>query len=159
MALPSNFRVLLADDDENDTFLIERAFDRLGWSRPLAVLSDGEQVIDYLLGQDDYSDRSMWPVPDLLVLDHWMPRLSGIDVLKWIRRQPRFFRLPVVLLSGGLSPRDTAAVSQVQVAYCSKPAACTEMMEVLKRGVETAFSLVLTSVPKGGSVPVALAAD
>src|SRR4051812_35268212 len=112
MNIPLHFKWLLADDDANDTFLLERAFSRLDWARPLATLSDGEQVIDYLLGHGEYADRTAWALPEVILLDHWMPRMSGSDVLNWVRSEPRFSHLPVVLLSGGICPKQVAALSE-----------------------------------------------
>ena len=47
--------ILLAEDDENDIFLMGRAFDRAGLTNPLFVVRNGQQVIDYLAGTGDYS--------------------------------------------------------------------------------------------------------
>jgi CheY-like chemotaxis protein len=147
MAFPLTLKVLVADDDENDRFLVQHAFIRLGLSPPLALLRDGEQVIEYLLGQGDYSDRSTWPLPDLVLADHWMPRLSGIDVLNWIRSEPRFSNLAVLLVSGGLPPRQAAELAKLHAASCIKPNDFEELMAVLAQGFESALALAQSAEP------------
>src|SRR5436190_21602940 len=102
--LPERLIVLLAEDDENDIFLAQRAFKRLGKGVRLLLVPDGDEVISYLRGDGKYAQRQSWPIPDVLFLDQSMPRISGTDVLCWIRNEPRFKALPVVIMSGGLSP-------------------------------------------------------
>ena len=54
---------------------------------PLQVVANGEQAIGYLKGDGPYADRSSYPLPELVMLDLQMPRVSGLEVLKWIREQ------------------------------------------------------------------------
>ena len=77
--------VLYADDDENDQFLMERAFEVLGLDQPLMLVSDGKLAVDYLAGREPYANRSLHPIPTLVLLDLSMPGKSGFDVLQWIR--------------------------------------------------------------------------
>ncbi|MBI5567535.1 MAG: response regulator, partial [Chloroflexi bacterium] len=42
--------------------------------------------------------------PDLVILDLMMPDMSGIDVCRWIRAQPAFAAIPVVMLTGLVDP-------------------------------------------------------
>src|SRR5262249_34865557 len=60
----------------------------------------------YLQGDGQFSDRSEYPLPQLLLLDLKMPRLNGIQVLKWIRAQPQLRQLPVIVLTGSTFDSD-----------------------------------------------------
>jgi CheY-like chemotaxis protein len=100
------FPILLAEDDENDVFLLRRAFQDAEIRNPLYVARDGQEVIDWLAGTNEFSDRSKHPVPCLLILDLKMPRKSGMDVLEWRRRHPALKCLPVLVFSSSAHPYD-----------------------------------------------------
>jgi two-component system response regulator len=91
--------ILLADDSPDDVFLIRSAFSKSGFEDPIYVVSNGEQVLQYLKGEGPYADRKRFPVPHLLLLDLNMPRMNGFDVLSWIRGRQEWMCLPVIVLT------------------------------------------------------------
>jgi CheY-like chemotaxis protein len=54
----------------------------------------------YLSGLGQYADRFRFPLPSLILLDLKMPRLTGFEILKWIRTHRTLGELPVLVLSG-----------------------------------------------------------
>src|ERR1043165_8625831 len=94
---------LLVEDDENDVFFMERAFQDAGLRGLLNVVNSGARAIEYLDGRQQYTDRSPFPLPDLVFLDLKMPGLDGFDVLTWIRREKKL-TIPVAVLTS--SPED-----------------------------------------------------
>ena len=76
-----------------------RAFAKLGVRTCLRFVRDGQEAIDYLLGQGQFANRSTYPGPSLLLLDLKMPRKNGFEVLEWIRQQPGLRALRVVVLT------------------------------------------------------------
>ncbi len=54
----------------------------------------------YLNGVPPYSDRLQHPLPALILLDLKMPRATGFELLKWIRKHPEMGAVPIVVLSG-----------------------------------------------------------
>src|SRR5689334_14648532 len=91
--------ILLAEDDDNDVLLIQRAFQKAGLRDVLKIVRNGEQALAYLSGQGEYSDRERYPVPFLLLLDLKMPGTDGFEVLHWVRAEPNLKRLLVVVLT------------------------------------------------------------
>jgi CheY-like chemotaxis protein len=91
--------ILHVEDDPNDAFLVQHAFEKAGVQVQLRLAADGQQALDYLAGSGAYGDRCAFPMPDLVLLDLKMPKLSGFDVLAWLRGQERFGSLPVIILS------------------------------------------------------------
>jgi len=91
--------ILYAEDDENDVFLMKRAFRQAGIENPPEIVTDGQAVIDYLSGTNGYADREKFPLPTLLLLDLKLPIKSGLEVLKWIRSTPSCCTLPVIMLT------------------------------------------------------------
>ncbi len=94
-----NKTVLLVKDSEDDVFFVRRAMQLAGRSPSLQVARDGQIAIDYLSGKGEYADRALFPMPDLVLLDLKLPRVLGLDVLKWIRSRLDFKLLPVVILT------------------------------------------------------------
>jgi CheY-like chemotaxis protein len=91
--------ILLADDTPNDVLLIKRAFEKAGMLNPVQVVRDGEEVVAYLSGDGQFSNRVEYPLPSLLLLDLKMPRMDGFEVLRWIRHQPSLRALRTVVLT------------------------------------------------------------
>ena len=122
--------LLLVEDDDNDVLLIKRAFKKAKMANPVDVVSDGDAAIAYLSRQPPYDDR---PIPELVLLDLKLPRKSGHEVLQWIREQPRFRFLPVVVLS---SSRERADVERAYASgansYLVKPPSFEALIEMVQ---------------------------
>src|SRR5712692_6462968 len=97
---PKVFTVLHVDDDLNDTELLRAATRRAEAHFDLQNVEDGEQAMAYLNGVPPYSDRLQHPLPALILLDLKMPRATGFELLKWIRKHPEMGAVPIVVLSG-----------------------------------------------------------
>jgi len=91
--------ILVAEDDPNDVFFLRRAFERAGVTGSIHFVSDGEEAIDYLQQKSPFADEEAASSLNLMVLDIKMPRLGGLEVLQWVRRQAYFEHLPIVMLS------------------------------------------------------------
>lgn len=89
---------------ENSTdylFLLDQSFRRSQIINPLRVARYGNEAILYLKGVGIYSDRSHYPLPELIIIDLALPDGSGLAVLGWIRRQTQFNDVPVIILVDG----------------------------------------------------------
>jgi CheY-like chemotaxis protein len=103
--------ILLVEDNRNDILLMQRAFRKANIITPLQVVEDGDGAVQYLLGERQYADRSLYPLPAVILLDLKLPRLSGFEVLEWRQQQPELRRLPVVVLTS------SGEMSDVHRAY------------------------------------------
>jgi DNA-binding NarL/FixJ family response regulator len=101
----------------------------------------------YLEGRGRYGNRAFWPLPRLLVLDQWMPRVSGVEVLSWLRGNTRFERLPVLVLTGGPPPDQIELTQRFKAAYCVKSVESKVMLEALRTSIASALSLVWHASP------------
>lgn len=116
------FTVLLVEDDLNDIFLVKRAFKRADIRNPLQVVTDGVEAIHYLQGFGKYADRTLHPMPRLIVMDIKMPRKSGFEVLEWIKHDGSMKRIPVVIVSSSDQPQDINRAYELGAnAYMIKP--------------------------------------
>jgi CheY-like chemotaxis protein len=126
--------ILVAEDDTTDAFFFQRAFRRAGIPVTLHFVRDGQEVIDYLQGVGQFSDRVAHPQPQLLLLDLRMPKLDGFDVLKWIRNKSELAELQVVLFSSSDEPRDiTKAYDLGANSYLVKPHSMEELTGMVGR--------------------------
>ena len=92
--------ILLVDDDGEDADLIREAFGKVGLGAAFRHVRDGEAAINYLRGNDEYAQRDQFPLPTLVLLYLQLPKMSGMDVLSWMRKQPAFKTTIVVVLTG-----------------------------------------------------------
>ena len=90
--------ILLLENSTDYLFLLDQAFRREQIFNPLRVARYGSEAILYLKGVGIYGDRSRYPLPDLVIIDLSIPDGSAVAVLGWIRKQPAFAGVPVVVL-------------------------------------------------------------
>jgi CheY-like chemotaxis protein len=125
--------ILLTEDDSTDALLLRRALDTAGVVSRLEVVSTGEEAIAYLSGEGRYADRSLHPLPSLVLLDIRLPRMSGLEILAWIRQQAPFERLPVIMLtSSGQAADIKRAYETGASAYHEKPAGPEGLVELVR---------------------------
>lgn len=125
--------ILLAEDNPDDAFIFTMMFERASLPHALYRVDNGQQVIDWLRGTDKYSDRTLFPIPDLLLLDLKMPITSGFDVLEWLRTQEDLKGLPVAVLSSSDDSRDMTRAQQLGVSnYFVKSPKLQDVMAYLR---------------------------
>ena len=95
----------MVEDDQDDAFFVKKAFQKAAVQTPLVFVTRGQEAIAYLNGDAPYADREKYPLPGLILLDLGLPLVDGFDVLKWVRNQPRFAQLRVVVLTGSEEKR------------------------------------------------------
>src|ERR1700722_5013633 len=93
--------ILQVEDDPNDVFFLEHAMMKAGGTVPIKVASDGQQAINYLEGKGKYANRETYPFPSLVLLDLKLPYVMGLDVLRWIRKQPGLTLIVIMLTASG----------------------------------------------------------
>lgn len=103
--LESNGLVLLVDDSEDDALLIQRAFARSGSAPAIQWITDGNDATLYMCGHRQYSDRTRYPLPSLVLLDLKLPVKNGFEVLRWLRSYSAFAPIPIIIMSDCSDPR------------------------------------------------------
>ena len=128
----TNTTVLYVEDEETDAFFVKRAFTHLQVSNCLRVVRNGEDAMHYLAGTDRFTDRQRYPVPAMVLLDLKLPGKQGVEVLEWIRQQPQFQSLPVVIFSGSHLETDRDRTLQLGANdYIVKPTDMSKVPELL----------------------------
>ncbi len=112
-------RILLVEDNSDDVLLIKRVLGACGLLGDLRVVRDGREAVD-ALAENVNTDPSK--LPDLVVLDLNLPKVSGLEVLQWIRADHRLRELPVVILTGSREERSLVELHRLGVlGYLVKP--------------------------------------
>ena len=125
--------VLLVDDSDKDGLLMRTVFERAGFVQPLHSVEDGEEAIAYLRGDGAWSDRMLFPIPTVVLLDLNMPRKNGFEVLAWIRQQPALKRLRVYILSASSRAGDIQRAYDLGAnSYLVKPGTLDGLMHLAK---------------------------
>ncbi|MGK0186641.1 MAG: CheY-like chemotaxis protein [Verrucomicrobiales bacterium] len=138
--------ILIVEDLKTDARLIERSMKQARIISQMDFVADGQQAIDYLSGQEDYSDQKGQKQPVLILLDLKLPKRDGFEVLHWIKQQPALKEIPVVVLtSSSLSPDVTRARSLGADSYLVKPVEDDALIEMFRKmGV---YKLVMNAHP------------
>lgn len=140
--------ILLAEDNEDDLWLMQQALRKACLPRPAMVVRDGEQAIDYLAGNGIYANRSEYPFPFVLLLDLKMPRRDGFEVLEWWRSEPRSQHLTIIVLTSSASRVDIErAYALGATSYLCKPSELADLSEMVGRILQY-WAIVQPSSPQ-----------
>jgi CheY-like chemotaxis protein len=124
--------ILLAEDDPDDRFLMARAVEQNELSRGIAMVADGEELLDYLFHRGRYADPDQSPRPCLILLDLNMPRKDGREALREIKDSPELRRIPVVILTTSAAEEDIIQSYDLGVnAFITKPATFEDLRQVI----------------------------
>ena len=124
--------ILQVEDDPNDVFFLKHAMKKAGVANPIQVVSDGQEAIDYLQGVGQFADRGKFPFPCLVLLDLKLPYVMGLEVLRWIRKQPGV-ALPVVMLTASAEDADIATAYRLGAnAFLTKPSEANKLEDMVK---------------------------
>jgi CheY-like chemotaxis protein len=101
--------ILYVEDGRDDVQLLRHAFLAAEVDACMSVVQDGDEAISYLAGEREFADRTRYPLPELIILDWSLRRVSGLEVLTWIRQQPPLRRITVLVFSYSSRPHDVRA--------------------------------------------------
>ena len=129
--MPDESAILLVEDDQNDILFMRQAFKKAGIVRPLRLATDGQMAIDYLEGRAQFCNREEFPFPSIVLLDLKLPRVMGLEVLKWIR-QKFGFKIVVLILSASKNDADVEEAYRLGAnAYLVKPSDVGHLCELV----------------------------
>lgn len=113
-------RILVVDDDHDIAFLISEFLMKHGYE--VLVARDGEEALEKLKND----------VPDLIIADLTMPKMSGWHFTQRIRRDARLAKIPIIVLSGLLENDSEPETFESANAYISKPFDIFKLLEKVK---------------------------
>jgi CheY-like chemotaxis protein len=102
--------ILLVEDDPISQLSLQFAIEKASVGIAITAVDNGIQAKYYLEGKGSYSNRNSYPFPVAILTDVNMPCMSGIELLTWIKRNPKLQHIPVMVMSSSEEPE------QVQLA-------------------------------------------
>lgn len=124
--------ILYAEDNDNDIELTLAAFRECNLKNRIDVVKDGQEVIDYLTYQSKYNNREK-EHPVVVLLDIKMPRVDGLQALKFIKENSDLKHIPVVMLTSSSMEKDLIESYELGAnAYVIKPIDFIEFMDSVK---------------------------
>jgi two-component system response regulator len=125
--------ILLVEDNESDEFLTVRTLRKHNVVNEVIVVRDGEEALDWLFGTGVHGSRDATELPTVVLLDLNLPKIGGLDVLRRIRAEPRFVRLPVVVLTSSNEDEDVITSYDLGAnAYVRKPVEFDRFAEAVR---------------------------
>jgi CheY-like chemotaxis protein len=108
--------ILLVEDNRVDETLIRHILKEEGFGDEQIISArDGLEALDYLFATGTYAGRDASALPALVILDLHLPKISGLEVLKRIRSNPRTLKLPVAIFSSSLDTDDLITSDELGV--------------------------------------------
>jgi CheY-like chemotaxis protein len=129
----SEVDILLVEDNADDLELTLHALRREHLANNIFAVRDGEEAVEFLFCTGRFQDRSFDHPPRLVFLDLKLPKLTGLEVLKRVKDDPRTKALPVVILTSSKEERDLVATYNLGAnSYIQKPVDFNQFREIVK---------------------------
>jgi CheY-like chemotaxis protein len=127
-------RILIAEDDEEDRFMMSQTFDELGYQPAITFAEDGILLLQCLEQQDPGHIG-------LIVLDLNMPRLNGTETLRKLKDDKRYRHIPVIIFSTSVNEIERRTCLQLGASeYITKPGRYLEYLDTCRRFYEQSQS-------------------
>ena len=125
--------ILLVEDNPDDEELTLRALKKQNIQNEVVVARDGVEALDYLFATGKYEGRDVEDWPQVVLLDLKLPKLTGLEVLRQIRSDPRTKFIPVVILTTSTEERDMIESYKLGAnSYVKKPVDFVAFSEAVK---------------------------
>ncbi len=153
MLIGSDYRgrpieVLLVEDSPSDAELSIEALREFKVRNAVSTVEDGVEAMQFLRREGPYADA---PRPDLILLDLFLPRKSGYEVLGEIKADPELRTIPVVVLTASGFSEDLAKAYGLKANCCiTKPVDASQFLGVVK-AIET-FWVCVVQLPSTGAL-------
>ena len=130
----SEAAIFLIEDNPGDIKLITSQLKLLMPNCTITIAHDGEQALEMLFSSPAKG------LPDLIIMDLNLPKMTGHEVLAEIKKDARLRPVPVVIFSSSASPKDIfSAYENHGNCYIVKPFDYHEFNEAIKQAYEFWF--------------------
>jgi len=118
----NEIEILLVEDNPNDVELTLRALKEHNLANHVAVVTDGEEALDFIFARGAFSDRKVENGPKVIILDLKLPKVDGLEVLRAIKGDARTNVIPVVVMTSSKEESDIITSYRLGVnSYIVKP--------------------------------------
>jgi CheY-like chemotaxis protein len=128
------FTLLIVDDDENQRFLFQRIFQKLGTKYKVHLACNGNEALAYLKGEGKFADRIQFEFPSYVLTDLKMDPGDGFHILQFLKETPALSVIPVVMLSSSDDPDDIRQAYLLGASsFFVKPACLDDLKRLLEK--------------------------
>ena len=129
----SSIPIVMADDDEEDCMLAREALEEAKLSNEFHVVSDGEELLQFLRNEGPYGNIAKYRRPGLILLDLNMPKVDGRQALAEIRGDEKLKDIPVVVMTTSQAEEDVIrSYATGANSYITKPVSFEGLVEVMR---------------------------
>jgi len=135
--------IIIAEDDDGHAGLIKKNLERAGLRNKIIRFENGQEVLDFLFSkeQEEVQEKHSY----LLLLDIWMPKVDGLEVLSRIRSHPTMHKLPVIVLTTTEDPKEIQKCYALGCNnYIKKPVGYNDFIIAIK---QLGLFLTIVEVP------------
>ena len=137
-----SINILLVEDNEGDILLTTEALEECKIINEITIIRDGRAAIDFFK-----SMTSVDEIPDIVLLDINLPKMSGHEVLTFIKNDDRYKQIPVIMLTTSSSEKDIMISYKNHVnCYITKPVDVLDFIKAISK-IED-FWINIVSIPK-----------
>jgi len=123
--------ILIAEDDADDRFLLQAAFQENGFSDQLHFVDNGVELMEYLSSIKKEGDTPC-VLPKFILLDLNMPKKDGREVLKEIKQHPDLKKIPVVIFSTTNNEQEMRRCYELGAnSYITKPNSFEHLLKIV----------------------------
>jgi len=139
--------ILLIEDNPNDAEMAIRAFKKNKLTNNISLVNDGAKALDFIFAKGEFKNRDITKNPKIVLLDLKLPKVSGLEVLKKIKENPKTRHIPVIVLTSSNEERDKIQSYNLGVnSYIVKPVDFDKFVQAVKNlGV---YWLLLNTLPE-----------
>jgi CheY-like chemotaxis protein len=146
MANVQAVNILLVEDDPGHARLIEKNLRRSNITNQITVINDGQEAIDYLFKEGDYT-RSGHSAPLLVLLDLNLPGLDGYQILERMKSNSKTKYIPVIMLTTTDDIREVSRCYSLGCnVYITKPVDYEQFSEAIRK---IGLFLSVVTIPQG----------
>ncbi len=114
--------ILLVEDNRDDVELALHAFKQSRVANRVTVAANGQEALDHLFAEGGQADGPSLARPHLILLDLYLPKVSGLEVLRRIKGDKHTHDIPVVILTNSQAFNDFAECERLGAeTYLVKP--------------------------------------
>jgi len=125
------FYILIAEDDADDRFLLKTAFEESGYKNTLKFVENGVELIKHLKEVTQRKNNDEYP--GFILLDLNMPKKDGREVLKEIKENKVFKKIPVIVFTTTKNENEISKCYELGAnSYVVKPLVFDELVHIIK---------------------------
>ncbi len=123
--------ILIADDDADDRYLLETAFQEKGYTERIDFVENGVEVLNYL-SDLKAGDDNLIHYPRFVLLDLNMPKKDGREVLREIKSNPMLKKIPVIVFTTTKNENEIKRCYELGAnTYIIKPVSFDALLDVV----------------------------